>query len=324
MSSFTVLAVVHGGRLAMEAVLFMASINANDPYRNYRVVLAEPQASDIWSKGKGLEPDTRALLEDLGAEIRPFTPIHFGEAYPHGNKIEALSVLGEGEAFVFFDTDTLILSPLENVPFDFDRPSASMRRSDTWPNPDAGKYSRAQIWGSLYAKFGLDFGTSQDTAFAADHWERYLYFNAGFWFHGDAKAFQAKYLDYALAVRNDPPAELEGQMLNPWLDQVALPLVVHALGGGRATVPPGLIDGSVSNHWRMLPLLYATADDNTVNLVETISAPNKVKRALKQYPAAHRMIYRGEGAIVRKKFGTFAGDDADLRRALKADGHWIR
>jgi hypothetical protein len=46
----------------------------------------------------------------------------FGEYYPYGNKIEALSVLPEGEPFVFFDTDTLITGDLDSVPFDFNAP----------------------------------------------------------------------------------------------------------------------------------------------------------------------------------------------------------
>ena len=51
---------------------------------------------------------------------------HFGEYYPYGNKIEARSVLPEGEPFLFFDTDTLITGAFDRVPFDFKRPSASL------------------------------------------------------------------------------------------------------------------------------------------------------------------------------------------------------
>ena len=44
------------------------------------------------------------------------------------------------------------------------------------------------------------------------------------------------------ACRDDAPPELVCQSLDPWLDQVALPLVIHALGGGRETIPAGYLE----------------------------------------------------------------------------------
>ena len=73
----------------------------------------------------------RDALEEMGAEIIPFESKHFGDSYPFGNKIEMLRELPKGEPFVFFDTDTLITGELSSVPFDFDRPAASLRREGT-------------------------------------------------------------------------------------------------------------------------------------------------------------------------------------------------
>jgi hypothetical protein len=41
------------------------------------------------------------------------------------------------------------------------------------------------------------------------------------------------------------------------LDQVALPLVIHGLGGGRDALPSGFLDGTHSCHYRLMPLLFA-------------------------------------------------------------------
>jgi hypothetical protein len=38
-----------------------------------------------------MAPETRAFLDELGAEIVPFDSRHFGASYPNGNKAEALS-----------------------------------------------------------------------------------------------------------------------------------------------------------------------------------------------------------------------------------------
>jgi len=63
---------------------------------------------------------------------------------------------------VFFDTDTLITGALNDVPFDFDRPSASLRVEGTWPQPQLYEAGYTHIWKSLYQRFGLDFASSLD------------------------------------------------------------------------------------------------------------------------------------------------------------------
>ena len=116
------------------------------------------------------------------------------------------------------------------------------------------------------------------------------------------------------------------QTLDPWLDQVALPLVIHALGGGRQTLPPGLLDGSVTCHYRVMPLLYARESDAVVALLEQVAGQNNVKKVLKAYEPFKRMIYQAKGADVRALF-----DRADLprreqtiRNTIKREGLWVR
>ena len=43
-----------------------------------------------------IEPEVRAALERLGAEITPFDARHFGASYPNGNKIEGLAASWTG------------------------------------------------------------------------------------------------------------------------------------------------------------------------------------------------------------------------------------
>ena len=112
----------------------MASLRQSAPDFNGQVFVAEPQHNERWTQNPAItDPDIRALIKALGGKITPFENKHFGEYYPYGNKIEALSVLPEGEPFVFFDTDTLITGDLNSVPFDFNRPSASLKVEGTWP-----------------------------------------------------------------------------------------------------------------------------------------------------------------------------------------------
>ncbi|MGR3374763.1 hypothetical protein [Pseudooceanicola nanhaiensis] len=324
---FNLAAVVQSGRLQYEAVLLAASLREMSPGFTGRLLLLEPQPGPLWPNDPTVSNKaTRRLLESLGAEFVPFESRHFGHAYPYGNKIEALAALPAGENFLFLDTDTLITGELTEVPFDFDRPTASLRREGTWPRLELYGPGYGAIWKSLYDRFGLDYESSLDRSQPDEYWQRYLYFNAGFFFYRDPQAFGELFLRYALGIRDTPPRALELQSLDPWLDQVALPLVIHALGGGRDTLPPGLMDGAVTCHYRVLPLLYAREGDRAVEVLERVAAPQPVKKVLKQYEPMLRMIYQGRGAKVRAMFDrdNLPRKEQAIRNRLKREGFWMR
>ena len=322
---FNILIIAQAGRLEFEALLFATSLKASNPDFKGRLFVAVPEG-DLWQKNTQLRPEVRDLLVDLGAEITPFTSKHFGQDYAYGNKIEALSVLPEGEAFVFFDTDTLIHGNLADIGFDFDRPSASMKREGTWPTIELYGPGYDDIWRSLYDKFGLDFASSLDMAQPDEHWERYLYFNAGWFFHSCPREFGARFLQYALAIRDDGPETLICQTLDPWLDQVALPLVIHSFGGGRPGAELDGLDAGVTCHWRVLPLFYARETDELVGFLEQITAPNKIKKVLKEYEPMKRMIYQGRGMKVRALFdqANLPPTEQPIRNKIKREGFWMR
>ena len=324
---FNIMIVGQAGRLQYEAILFAASLRAMSPDFEGRLFVTEPQPGPLWPTDPRIRDEQcRAVLERLGATILPFESRHFGQSYPYGNKIEALAALPAGEPFVFFDTDTLITGNLARVPFNFDRPGASLRREGTWPEIALYGPGYTRIWKSLYDRLGLDFETSLDLGQPDEFWKRYLYFNAGFYFYKCPHLFGERFLDYALSIRDDPPPELICQSLDPWLDQVALPLVIHALGGGREALPEGLLDGEISCHYRLFPLLYARENDHVVDVLNAITAPNWIKRVLKNHDPIKFMVFHGRGQKVRALF-----DRADLprkeqaiRNRIKREGYWMR
>ena len=323
---FNILIVAQSGRLEREALLFAGSLQQTDPGRLKRLFVAEPQPGPLWPEDPRISDPVRALLTDLGATILPFEARHFGAAYPYGNKIEALAALPPGEPFVFFDTDTLILSPLDRVPFDFDRPTASLRREGTWPVIELYGPGYTQIWKALYDRFGLDFESSLDLGQPDEFWRRYLYFNAGWFFYRDPADFGRRFLDYALSIRDDPPPELILQSLDPWLDQVALPLVIHALGGGRDTLPGGMLDGSASCHYRLLPLLYARESDAAVEMLERVVAAPAFHKLLKNWAPVRRFVLKGQGAQARALFDRddLPRREQAIRNRLRREGLWAR
>ena len=322
---FNIVAVVQSGRLQFEALLLAASLRRSSPGFAGRLFLAEPQHGGAWPRDPAVtDPAIRAMLQDLGATFLPFEARHFGQKYPNGNKIEALAHLPD-EPFVFLDTDTLILGDIGAVPFDFARPSASMRREGSWPIPQP-YLGYDQIWGALYSRFGLDLASSLDLSQPAEYWQRYLYFNAGWFFGHSPRRFGALMLDYALSIRNDPPAELAAQELYPWLDQIALPLVIHTLGGGRPGPELAGMDGDVTCHYRHIPLLYARESDRAVAVLEEVARQQPLRRLLRDHEPVKLMVYQNRGRKARALF-----DRADLprreqalRAVLKEAGLWLR
>lgn len=325
---FNILVVGQRGRLSYEAALFAASLRHSDPEFAGRLFVAEPQPGRLWrSDPRMADTAVRELLAALGAEILPFDARHFGEAYPYGNKAEALLALPKGEPFVFFDTDTLVTGAISALSFDFDRPSASMRREGTWPVIELYGPGYTAIWKSLYDRFGLDFESSLDTAQPDEYWERYLYFNAGWFHHRCPHEFGTRLVETMVAIRDAPPEPLVCQPLDPWLDQVALPLVVHGLGGGRPGPElAGLDDGTVACHYRALPLLYARESDAVLQTLETVSAPNRIKKVLKTHDPFKRLIYQGRGQKVRQLFDRTAlpRKEQMIRNRIKREKLWLR
>jgi len=325
---FNVFVIGQNGRLMYEALLFVASLRHSDPDFCGRVFVAEPQAGAKWANDPTIRNGAvRDLLcGEYGAEILPFENRHFGQSYPYGNKIEALMAMPKGEPFVFFDSDTLVCGPLSEVAFDFERPGASQQVEGTWPKPELYGPGYAGIWRSLYERFGLDFDSSLDLSQPDEYWRRYLYFNAGWFFYRCPHEFGARFLEYALAIRADPGEALAAQTLDPWLDQVALPLVVHSFGGGRDVLPAGVLDGAVSCHYRTFPLLYARENDHVLEVLQDVVAPNKLKKVLKEYEPIKRMIYQRRGQKVRAMFDRNALPRREqmIRNRIKKAGHWMR
>lgn len=323
---FNIVAVGQSGRLAYEAVLLAASLRATNPDFAGRLLIAVPQNGPLWDEDPAIhDAGILDLLAEFGAEILPFQSTIFGSDYPYGNKIECLAALPD-DPFLFVDTDTVFIGPLAKLDFDFTKPSASMKREGTWPVLELYGPGYGDIWKSLYDHFGLDFASSLDLSKPDEYWQRYLYFNAGWFFHQSPRAFGQRFMDYAKTIRDDGPRELICQPLNPWLDQVALPLVIHSFGGGRPGPELAGLDGDVTCHWRTMPLFYARESDLAVSVVEQVLAPNALKRVMKDYLPFKRMVYQGKGAEVRALFDRNALPRREqmIRNRIKREGLWVR
>lgn len=319
------MAIGQKGRLQYEAILLAGSLRLTNPDFRGQLVICEPQPGPLWKADPRMDDAARDLLQSLGATIVPFQSKVFGQDYPFGNKIEALSALPDAP-FLFLDTDTLITGDLATLPLDFKRPSASMRREGTWPQIELYGPGYTAIWKSLYDRFGLDFAASLDLDQPDEYWGRYLYFNAGWFFHESPRRFGARFLTYARAIRDDRPPELVLQELNPWLDQVALPLVIHSFGGGRPGPDLAGLDGDITCHYRTLPLLYARESDRAVEVLETVAKDQPLRKVLRDHAPVKAMVYQNQGRRARALFDreNLPHREQVIRNTLKREGLWLR
>lgn len=325
--TFDIVIVAQSGRLTYEAVMFVASLRTFAPGFSGEIYVAEPQPGPLWPKDPRIDDlEARGLLLRLGAKIQPFESKHFGARYPNGNKVEALAGLPPGRPFVFFDTDTLITGPIDQIPFDFDHPSASMARENTWPSPPLYGPGYAAIWRAIYDHFGVPFEDTLDLGEPDEHWRRYLYFNAGWFFHACPQTFADTMIQIMTGVRDDALPELASQTLYPWLDQIALPVAITKLGGGRPSDAYKGLDGDTSVHWRALPLFYAKASGELLSKFDEVVRPNRIKKVLKAYEPFRRMIYHGRGDKVRALFDQnhLPIREKVIRNRIKRERLWMR
>ncbi|WP_376874216.1 hypothetical protein [Albirhodobacter sp. R86504] len=321
---FNVVCVAQAGRLAYEAVIFVRSFRATNPDFKGKLIVATPTGAR-WNGVTALPAAIHELLSAEGVTFVEFENKHFGQSYPHGNKIEMLSALPD-EPFIFFDTDTIFMGSLADLKIDFARPSASMRREGTWPEPPLYGPGYAGIWKSLYDRFDLEFESTLDLSKPDEYWERYIYFSAGWFFGESPKQFGERFLSFANSIRNDPPDELACQSLDPWLDQVALPLVIHSFGGGRPDAGLDGLDGAITCHYRFIPLLYARESDAAIAMMQEVVAPNPVKRVIKEYEPIKKLVLQRKGERVRALFdqNDLPKRERVLRNTIKRAGFWMR
>lgn len=315
--------IVQKGRLAYECLMALASLRCASPNFAGRVYVIEPQPGPLWPDDPRVTGPLRDMLMRLCDDWVPLHNEIFGAQYPHGNKIEALRLLPKAEPFIFFDSDTLFYRNLNDLNVDYTRPSASNLCTNTWPKLQPNGASLAQIWQSLYARFDLDFLSAQNTGYAADDWRRYPYYNAG-WFYGDCPSeFGALYATMAQDIWHNSPIQLTGQNLYPWLDQVVLPLVIHALKGGAVADAP--LDQDFTYHYRYLARAFAHAPLPARRALHVTTRQPHLAELFKQYDPFYPFLYGNSGAEAQSIGQAIKrGDETVLRNRLQQAGLWVR
>ena len=75
-----------------------------------------------------------------------------------------------------------------------------------------------------------------------------------------------------------------------------------------------------------MPLFYARASDPALQVLETVTAPNRIKRVLKAHEPFKRMIFQRRGLKVRRLFdqSNLPKREKVLRNRIKKNRLWMR
>lgn len=306
--------------LEYEAALALASFQATQNIG--KITFAQPRANAFWPHPP-VSQNSDWFIQN-GAEVIQFEPRVFGPSYPIGNKIEALFALPEGKPFIFFDTDTVFLRPIDWTRIDFSAPMASLKRTDTWPNLSKSDAPRGVIWNAVYTALGHDLVQYENAGHPEHAFLRYPYFNAGVITGPCPHQLAERWLDAAVTLRDATDPLIAQQPLDPWLDQVALAPTIAALGGGVDTAGMCYLDNEATCHYRRLSLAYAREREEVITVIENASIT--AQQIITQHSAARKIIFDGIGRAIRTEFHDRAQswDEATLRKALKSNGYWMR
>lgn len=205
--------VCQAGELEVKAALLAASLRKQLGDSKRIICIFPAPVSDFGSPSK-LVRDT---LDSLGVEIIS-TAQPFGCRYAIANKIAALRAAGN-EPALLLDSDVLCLCP---PPFSSlsDEVSVAAKPADVLVVRRSDRE-----WASIYSQCDLPVPTYRVRTTVSREIS-FPYYNAGVVYARDAEKLGSYWMQYCEAV--DSLTEIGHKY--PWLDQIALPLAIRALG----------------------------------------------------------------------------------------------
>lgn len=210
-SSLTMVFVVHAGELEIKSAVLAASLRKRFGF-SMDIIAACPSGKADW----GVPSDaSRRLYERLGIPLLPMDS-PFGPEYPIGNKFAALALGPAVGHTLFLDSDMICVDAFEaDMLCRFD---AALKPADM-----ALVAKQNDYWQRIYAHGGSALpGDRVVTTCSGEAMP--AYYNAGFILVRDARRFAEVWYRLAERVHADPL--ITNKM--PWLDQLTLPVALHA------------------------------------------------------------------------------------------------
>jgi hypothetical protein len=206
--------VVHKGYLEIQGILLAASIRFHNG-SDYDLFVATP--SFLGGVENGLNKDTYEFLSRLGVKFIE-TENLFEQNYLIGNKFGCLNQLEGYKKKLFLDTDIICMGKLDLPQIKHNQIAIKPadRKTYTWSDED---------WKSAYREFSQTTAPVEMVKSSCFHEQMYPYFNAGVIYLNSERDFGNEWQQLSLKLDKNN----NYQNKRPWLDQLALPLIIKKL-----------------------------------------------------------------------------------------------
>lgn len=277
---------------------------------------------DVGDNSPDVFNQIQAKLKDLGANLKHGPSHKLGEDLWQSTSILSLKEI-DARPFVCMDPGTVVFRPqqFENV-----TRFASRSFAAGWPVEHLYGAGRRDIWAALaeLAEVDLDqLVNATEHPAAAKHWPA---FDGALICGDDAQSFGETFYVLAKQILQNPPEVLATQEYRKALRQIILPLVFAKLGGQQSECGP------VESHFNgcfpssRLAYLYTAAPEPVLDHLEASVSPNPIKKLLKNYEPAKKLIYQQKGRELRDRFYDPNGQDPNrlIKRLKRQTKWWVR
>lgn len=262
------------------------------------------------------------LIQGFGAGINADGLNGFGNDLWTSLPLLGLRHVKDGP-FVAMDPGTLVF---QKNAFDLGTNFASTAVMPQWPEEHLYGPEKSVVWQSVFEFASADLAGQLDTNYHAKSWKHWPHLDGKIVTGSDAAAFAKAYADFSKELLNAPPEAIETQEIRSQLRRIALPVVMAKLGAGPQDYGDAVarFDGVFPAN--RLAYIYAAAPEAAIDHLEASVAPNPIKKVLKLYEPAKRLIYQGKGRDIRKRFYNPNGQDPRklMKRLKRNTKFWVR
>ena len=325
--NFNLCIVAQAGRLKYEALLAVASLRATTHGMLPSVWICIPANNERWSSNPEIDDKNYInVLAGLDAKVVKFENERFGSRYPHSNKVYALKALPPDEAFIFFDSDHAFQRDLSSLNLDFEHPQAR-NAAKFWPRKLNIDATNATIWDALYSNAGLSTEHWYRENFPTTHNSHYPYFNGGCFYHKSAGEFWRCYRHLMHSISENPPEGVPPNHLFPSLDQIALAMVMNALGGSNDLLRGDFPPSTVAQHYFHLSNLIVRVDADYFELLKELIFDPRYRDIFAESEAYQRLFFEGGADEIRRMMSPNdkrQGNRQQMIKRLKKEGLWFK
>ncbi|MEM0977478.1 MAG: hypothetical protein AAGJ34_08085 [Pseudomonadota bacterium] len=290
-----------GAREMFEAIITVASLRGTSNDQPIHVAF-----KDTTPTRPDLKEDVRSLLRDLGAETPSFEGVGHRRTDLQTHVLSALDGMGDASFYALVPGAVFHEEP--RAPKSY---GASVSIRNPWPECHLYGDPRGVIWQNLADDLGFDVSQIGQPHLHPASLHRWPGFDGRIIWGPMGRQFSQVFDRISDRMHRAPPEKYQTLDLEDHVVEAALPFVFEDLSASqvqpsqRADITPAF----------PLVFLYCSAPDPAIDALESAVSANRIKRVLKGYEPARKLIYQGKGRLLRERF--YGPPPQNMRRLVQ-------